>query len=187
MTPRPLLRAALRLACLLALAPAPHPAPAQAPSPSQPQTPAQEKPESQEKQEKQEKPVCPWLTEGTATATLGTPVTTAVTLHGDPDRPEGTCLFTAPQGTLEIAVIAVITTPSEPACPTTGLKLPGIGNEATFCHTDNRDRITSRVRDLSFRTTLSLQPPTPQPDAKQQEAHQHQLERIAEQVAGNLF
>jgi hypothetical protein len=167
LTPRPLLLAVLFLA--------PHPVPAQA------QTQAQT-------QEKQDKPVCPWLTEGTAAVTLGTPVTTVVTLHGDPDRPEGTCLFTAPQGSvLEIAVIAVSTSPSEPACLANSLKLPGIGNEATFCHTDNRDRITSRVRDLSFRTTLSLQPPTPQPDPRQQEAHQQQLERIAEQVAGNLF
>ena len=163
MTPR------LFLLAVLLLAPHPVPAPAQA------QTQAQEK---------QEKPVCPWLTEGTAAATLGTPVTTAVTLHGDPDRPEGICTFTAPQGTLEIAVT---TTPSEPACPATSLKLPGIGNEATFCHTENRDRITSRVRDLFFRTTLSTQTGAPQPDPKQQEAHQHQLERVAEQVAGNLF
>jgi hypothetical protein len=175
MTRRPQLRAALLLACLVALAP--HPAPAQTPSPSPAQT-------GQEKQEKQDKPVCPWLTEGTAAATLGAPVTTAVTLQGDPDRPEGTCLFTAPQGTLEIAVT---TAPSEPACPANSLKLPGIGNEATFCHTENRDRITSRVRDLSFRTTLSTQPGAPQPDPKQQEAHLHQLERVAEQVAGNLF
>jgi hypothetical protein len=170
MTPRPLVLAVLLLA--------PHPAPAQAPAQTQ----------TQEKQEKQDKPVCPWLTEGTAAATLGAPVTTAVSLHGDPDRPEGTCLFTAPQGSvLEIAVIAATTTPSEPACPANNLKLTGIGNEATFCHTENRDRITSRVRDLFFRTTLSPQPGAPQPDPQQQEAHQHQLERIAEQVAGNLF
>jgi hypothetical protein len=169
MTPRPLFLAVLLLA--------PHPAPAQ--------TQAQTQAPIQEKQEKQEKPLCPWLTEGTAAATLGAPVTTAVTLHGDPDRSEGTCTFTAPQGSvLEIAVIAA---PSEPACPANSPKLPGIGNEASFCHTDNRDRITSRVRDLSFRTTLTLQPPAPQPDPKQQEAHQQQLERIAEQVAGNLF
>jgi hypothetical protein len=164
MIPRPLLLAVL----LLLLAP----------QPAQAQTQAQT-------QEKQEKPVCPWLTEGAAAATLGAPVTTAVTLHGDPDHFEGTCTFTTPQSS--VLEIAVTTTPSEPACPTTGLKLPGIGNEATFCHTENRDRITSRVRDLSFRTTLSLQPPTPQSDPKQQEAHQHQLERIAEQIAGNLF
>ena len=141
-------------------------------------------------QERQENPVCPWLTAGTAAATLGAPATTAVTLHGDPDRPEGTCTFTAPQGS--ILEVAVTTTPSEPVCPVNSLKLPAIGNEATFCRldrspTETRYVLTSRVRDLFFRTTLSLQPSNSQPDPKQQEAIQHQLERIAEQVAGNLF
>jgi hypothetical protein len=153
-----------------------------APLAAQAQAPAKQA----QPQERQENPVCPWLTAGTAAATLGAPATTAVTLHGDPDRPEGTCTFTAPQGSvLEVAVTAV---PSEPVCPANSLKLPAIGNEATFCRldrspTETRYVLTSRVRDLFFRTTLTL----PQPDPKQQEAHQQQLERIAEQVAGNLF
>jgi hypothetical protein len=141
-------------------------------------------------QQKKENPICPWLTEGTATATLGTPITTAITLRGDPDLPEGTCTFTAPQGS--ILEIAVTSTPPEPVCPANSPKLTGIGNEATFCRldrppTETRYVLTSRVRDLFFRTTLTLQPPAPSPDPKQQEAHQQQLERIAEQVAGNLF
>jgi hypothetical protein len=161
MTPRPLFLAVLLLAPL--------------PARAQVQT-----------QAKQEKLVCPWLTEGTAGATLGAPVTTTVTLHGDPSRPDGTCTFTAPQGSvLEVAVIT--TTPFEPVCPAHSLKLPAIGNEATFCRADRRYVLTSRVRDLFFRTTLSTQPGGPQPDPKQQEANQQQLERVAEQVAGNLF
>jgi len=164
MTPRPLLLA------VLLLAPLPVPAQTQAPAKAQ---------------EKQENPVCPWLTEGTAAATLGAPATTLVALHGDSDPPEGTCTFTAPRGS--ILEVAVTTTPSEPVCPANSLKLPAIGNEATFCRldrspTETRYVLTSRVRDLFFRTTLTLPLPAP----KQQEAPQ-QLERIAEQVAGNLF
>jgi hypothetical protein len=186
MTPRPLLRRAASLpesfrvpllaflfAFLLAPLLASHPTAAQTQS--------------------QKKNVCPWITEGTAAATLSGPVVTAVHLEADPDHPLGTCTFTLQQSpTPSVLEIAVTTTPSEPACPANSLKLPAIGNEATFCRldrspTETRYVLTSRVRDLFFRTTLTLQRPAPQPDPKQQEAHQQQLERIAEQVAGNLF
>jgi hypothetical protein len=120
---------------------------------------------------------------------LGAPVIAAVALHGDPDRPVGRCIFAREQAPLlPVLEIAVSAAPLVPGCPANSPRLPGIGNEATLCRLDRSPTethyvLTSRVRDLFFRTTLFR----PSPDPKQQEAPEHQLERIAEQVAGNLF
>jgi len=136
----------------------------------------------------QQKPVCPWITEGTAAATLGGPVASVVHLEGDPDQPIGSCTFTLQHSPAPpVLEIAVSSAPSQPACPDNSPKLTGIGNEATLCRFDRRYVLTGRVRDLFFRATLSPQPTAPQPSPNQQDTPQHQLENVAEQVAGNLF
>lgn len=137
---------------------------------------------------------CPWLTEGTAAAALGGPAITAVQLHGDPNRPIGSCIFTR-QGNAATSVleIAVSSAPG-PACPSTSPKLTGIGNEATFCRLDAdpnhspvqaRYVINSRVRDLYFRVGLTI--PIPAPAPKPLDDQREQIQLIAEQVAGSLY
>jgi hypothetical protein len=132
---------------------------------------------------------CPWLTEGTAAATLGGPAATAVQLSGDPNRPMGSCIF-ARQGNAATTVleIAVSSAPPGPACPSTSPKLTGIGNEATFCRLDSKQIryvINSRVRDLYFRVSLAI--PAPAPAFQPLDHEREQIQLIAEQVAGSLY
>jgi hypothetical protein len=137
---------------------------------------------------------CPWLTDGTAAAALGGPAITAAQLHGDPNRPMGSCIFTR-QGNAATSVleIAVSGAPLEPGCPANSPKLTGIGNEASFCRLDTNPNhspaqaryiINSRVRDLYFRVSLAI---APTPASQPLDHEREQIQLIAEQVAGSLY
>jgi hypothetical protein len=138
----------------------------------------------------QGQPACPWLTEGTAVATLGGPAFSSVKLTGVTDRAEGSCTFMLTKGAVLSTLEIVVTRTPKPACPRDSPKLTGIGNEAIVCRLDRsttevRYAIDSRVRDLYLRTSLVIQgaSPTSKSTANQQQL----LERVAEQVAGNLY
>jgi hypothetical protein len=129
--------------------------------------------------------ICPWLTTGTAAKVLGGDVD--VTSTGA-NAVEGSCRFVrrdAAMVSLEIAVGKSVL----PVCPAGSVSLVGIGNEAARCkvsaaHGGMAEMLSGRVRDLRFSLVLRGQerdlknPSDPQNDA---------LEKLAEQVAGNLF
>jgi hypothetical protein len=138
----------------------------------------------------QEQPTCPWLTAGTAAATLDGPALSTVKLTGSAEQLEGNCTFTLTQGVVLSTLEIVVTRTPKPACPSNSPKLTGIGNEATVCRLDRsptevRYAIDSRVRDLYLRTSLAIQGASP--TSKNTANQQQLLERVAEQVTGNLF
>jgi hypothetical protein len=138
----------------------------------------------------QDQLACPWFTAGTAAATLGGPTLSAVKLTDSTERPDGSCTFTLSQGVVLSTLEIVVTRSPKPACPSDSPKLTGIGNEATICRLDRsttqlRYAIDSRVRDLYLRASLTIQGGSP--TSKSTPNQQQLLERVAEQVAGNLY
>ncbi len=126
---------------------------------------------------------CPWLSVGSVAKALGGDVDVAATGSAE----DGTCRFSrrdAAMDTLEIAVGGN----APPGCPAGSVKLVGIGNEAARCHLtaargEMAEMVSGRVRDLNFTLILRGQ----KRDAKPQDPQSDALERLAEQVAGNLF
>jgi hypothetical protein len=140
-------------------------------------------------QQQSDQPACPWLTAGTAAAILGGPVLSTVK-RTSTESPEGSCTFTLSQGAVLSTLEIVVARTPKPVCPTDSPKLTGIGNEATVCRlnhspTEQRYAIDSRVRDFYLRTTLTL--PNAAPTSQNPSDPQQLLERVAEQVAGNLY
>lgn len=128
---------------------------------------------------------CPWLTQGTAAAVLGAPPDLTLKLAD----PEGTCTFTLARGATLSTLQIIVTAKPQPLCASGGERLTGLGNEATFCqvhHAAAYDSVvvTGRVRTLYFSTTLvfrgSHAPAGP-------ETPRESVQRLAEQVVGNLY
>lgn len=125
---------------------------------------------------------CPWLTKGTAVAALGGEVTTRIVA---PESMKGSCsysLLTSPAASIEV----VVDTSPLPACPANATALKGIGNEALRCKIpakpNEREMISGRVRNHYFTVTIRA---TTHATSNSEESDW--LQRIAEQVAGNLF
>jgi hypothetical protein len=129
---------------------------------------------------------CPWITQGSAATALGGPVTAAVQVS---DSGEGACTFTrqdGPQNSLKV----VVQRTAQNSCPMESPKLKGIGNEAVLCKVQQAPNerieiVASRVRELHFTVSLSLQGNTSQ--ASEISRAEEAVKQIAEQVAGNLF
>lgn len=136
---------------------------------------------------------CPWLTSGTAATLLGGEVTVVAQVEG---TFAGSCRFTRqsgdPSGSIEILVGPKDTQP----CPQDSTKLKALGNEAVQCRrtvqaAQQSDIIAGRIRDVYFAVTMTSvagatkqQPDDPRlADAYGASA----LERVAEQVVGNLY
>ena len=133
--------------------------------------------------------VCPWLSTGSAEVALGGDVT--VTAHSE-DNWHGECHFTrqtgGPAQTLDIRVSKVKSHP----CPDGSAKLTALGNEAVQCSPSERtDTIAGRVRDAWFDVTITGVPgatrETPSNTRRSDPYGATMLERLAEQVAGNLY
>lgn len=131
-----------------------------------------------------EQVTCPWLTNGSAARALGADVALTAAVSS----PEaGSCRFTRrdqPMHSLEI----IVGKSGIPACPSGGLSLVGIGNQAARCrmpasHGDPEQMLSGRVRDLDFALILRGQ----KPPAKASDARDDALEQLGEEVAGNLF
>ena len=129
---------------------------------------------------------CPWLTQGSAVRMLGGDVSVAVHVS---DAGEGSCNFVRKQEPGAFLKIEV-SKAALPSCGADSTKLRGIGNEAMRCRLagssgKDAEMISSRVRDLHFTLTLALQ--GKDSAASSADVQQDAFERIAEQVAGNLF
>jgi hypothetical protein len=118
------------------------------------------------------KPVCPWLTEGSAAKALGGDVDVIMNVTSST---QGTCTFVKtshPQEQLKVLVGAG----NIPSCPAGSARVIGVGNQASRCHLPHSAQmISGNVRAVDMAITLSGNQPE---DA---------LQQIAEQVAGNLF
>jgi hypothetical protein len=140
----------------------------------------------------QEPAACPWFSLGSAETALGAPV--SIKIHVD-SASQGTCEFTAQSDNTKSLRI-VIGKVDAHDCPQDAMKLKALGNEAVQCrrtgeHNESIEVIAGRVRDVFFAVSIrglidaAATPGTPAHPIDPFDAPL--LERVAEQVAGNLF
>jgi hypothetical protein len=136
---------------------------------------------------------CPWFTTGSAARALGGAVTMVAHASGNWD---GSCKFEhRSEKITQTIAIQVSNTDSHP-CPAGSRSLKALGNEAVQCSRANArgheaDTIAGRVRDVYFVVTMT----NVSGAVREPSAHAHPsdpfescpLERVSEQVAGNLF
>jgi hypothetical protein len=137
--------------------------------------------------------LCPWLSSGTAAKILGDNVSLVAHANGNW---EGSCHFVRGDQDKSESIDIVIGKVDTNPCPQAGTKLIALGNEAVQCSHPGQasqqvDIISGRMRDVYFTVTM-----TGVPNATQQlpsDAHlsgpfgASPLERVAEQVVGNLY
>jgi hypothetical protein len=137
--------------------------------------------------------LCPWLSTGSAATALGGDV--RVTAHSE-NNWQGSCHFTRQTSGSTQAIDIQVTKENSHPCPGGSAKLRALGNEAVECfrsssHGEPADTIAGRVRDAWFEVTMTGVPEaTREPAAKARPADPYSataLERIAEQVVGNLY
>jgi hypothetical protein len=137
-------------------------------------------------------PVCPWYSTGSAEHLLGGEVTLVTHVNG---TWEGSCTFTRGTGPSAPAIEIVIGKLNVHPCPETSTKVNALGNEAVQCSRamDGRkaDTIAGRMRDVYFAVSMinvadaTLEEPGDQHLSPEYGASP--LERVAEQVVGNLY
>jgi hypothetical protein len=129
---------------------------------------------------------CPWLTEGSAARVLGAPVSVSVNVS---DAGEGSCMFSLKQGSggtikIEVSKSALL------SCGKDGTAMIGVGNEATRCKLPgssdpNAELVNGRVRSMHFNIVVHANGKTGSTSSS--DAHDDDLQKTAESVAGNLF
>ena len=136
---------------------------------------------------------CPWLSSGTAAKILGGNISLEAHADGNDD---GSCRFVRNDGGKAESIDILIGKKDTHPCPAESASVRSLGNEAVQCRRldpDNQqiDIIAGRMRDVYFAVTM-----TGLPDAARQiPADPHLsdpfgaslLERVAEQVVGNLY
>lgn len=135
--------------------------------------------------------LCPWLSTGSAAAALGGDV--RVTAHSE-NNWQGSCRFTRQTSGSTPAIDIQVSKENSHPCPGGSAKLRALGNEAVECsssHGEHAYTIAGRVRDAWFEVTMTGVPEaTREPAANARPADPYgatALERIAEQVVGNLY
>lgn len=135
--------------------------------------------------------VCPWFSTGSANSVLGG--TVSLTLHVEGNS-QGTCRFARTAGGEQQFIEITIGKVNSHACPPGSTKLIALGNEAVQCKVGrepNLDVIAGSVRDTYFVVSIGNLPdaatvptgPSHLPDP----FNASTLERVAEQVVGNLY
>jgi hypothetical protein len=131
---------------------------------------------------------CPWLTTGTAAKLLGGEVT--VVAHVDGSF-AGSCRFVRQSGDLTASIEVLVGSTDSHLCPEGSIKLNALGNAAVQCHVRDAYIIAGRIRDVYFAVSMTnLSGATKQEpdDPRLADAYgASALERIAEQVVGNLY
>ena len=132
---------------------------------------------------------CPWLAEGSAAKALGGDVR----VSAQQQSPfAGACRFTL-KGDADAMLDIEIGKTAAHACVESGAKLIGLGNEATLCHGKGAHGeptkvIAGRVRDTYFIVTMSRRmAPLIAGMQSSSKASGSSIERVAEQVVGNLY
>jgi len=131
---------------------------------------------------------CPWLNRGTAVRFLGGEVSEVVSVSG---ALEGTCKFSLKQKPDRRIDVHVSKTTLD-GCPAGSSSLRGIGNEALRCKLAatselRSEMISGRVRDRFFTVELNIGESEGNSATSSSTDPADPLERIAEQLAGNLF
>jgi hypothetical protein len=135
---------------------------------------------------------CPWLTSGAAAKLLGGDVAVAAHVEGSS---VGACRSARNSGESSASIEVVVGPADTHPCPQDSVKLKSMGNEAVQCRrttspSQRPDMIAGRIRSIYFAVTL-----TGVPDAALHEPDDPHLsdaygasalERVAEQVVGNL-
>lgn len=140
---------------------------------------------------------CPWVATGTAARILGGDVIIDAHVEGDF---AGSCRFTRQDAgqtaistpSIEILIGATDTHP----CPQGSEKLKALGNEAVECRRttsqkQQSDIIAGRIRNVYFAVTMTnvagATKPEPADPLLADAYAASQIERLAEQVVGNLY
>lgn len=136
---------------------------------------------------------CPWVASGTAERLLGGGVSVIAHIEGNA---AGSCSFRLKSGdspaSIEILVGPVDTHP----CPQDSLRLKALGNEAVQCghapsSSQQSDRIAGRIRKVFFVVTMNNIPGAtrlePSDPLLADSYAASPIERLAEQVVGNLY
>jgi len=140
--------------------------------------------------------VCPWFTAGSAAKVLGGDVSLTAHLTAQPNGSwEGDCRFVRGSGASAPAIAILIGEVDTHPCPPASAKLKALGNEAMQCHQtiqgEQADTIAGRMRDLYFVVTMIDVPEATRDkpaDARLASPYgASALERVAEQVVGNLY
>lgn len=130
--------------------------------------------------------VCPWFSTGSAETILGGTVSLA--LHVESNF-AGNCRFTTTGAGEQAAIEITIGKTDVHACPSSSTRLAALGNEAVQCKIATKeqmaDLITGRVRDTYFVVSII---DLPDAAARPRDPFTASaLERVAEQVVGNLY
>ena len=138
-------------------------------------------------------PACPWVSSGTAERLLGGEVTLIAHVA---ENAAGSCSFVRKEGARGASIKIVVGPTDTHPCPQDSLQLKALGNEALQCRhsvspSQQSDQIAGRIRKVFFVVTM-----TNIPGATTQEPTDPRLanyfsaspiERLAEQVVGNLY
>jgi hypothetical protein len=140
----------------------------------------------------QTSPVCPWYTTGSAERMLGGQVMLIAHVNGTYD---GSCMFARGTGPSAPAIEIVIGKANLHPCPDSSTKVSALGNEAVQCRRELQGSqvvtIAGRMRDVYF--SVSMMNVSGATDEQPADPHlspeygASPLERVAEQVVGNLY
>lgn len=139
---------------------------------------------------------CPWLNAATAGAALEANVTVTVSVsHPDDKSTVGVCDFIRKQGSDLWQIRITVETMPDPAasfstylsrCGVQAKPLKTIGNEAVVCDMPEKgvivEQVIGRVRDQAFIVLMRSGD-----KSVSESALRDRIDRVAEQVAGNLF
>ena len=132
---------------------------------------------------------CPWLAPGSAAIALGGDVT--VTALSE-NNWQGACHFERQTTGVRRTIDIRVSDANSHSCPTGSTELPALGNEAVQCsraeNGEHVDTIAGRVRNAWFEVSITGVPYAARVLPSGGEPNRASLlERLAEQVAGNLF
>ena len=140
----------------------------------------------------QQPETCPWFSSGSAQAVLGGPVS----FHFQTEQNgQSLCEFTSQSGEDTKMLRILVGKTDRHLCPPESTPLKALGNEAMQCRRADQqghpwDVIAGRMRDIFFVVTTSNVPDaltTPKADGPPVDPYSASiLERVAEQVVGNL-
>jgi hypothetical protein len=140
----------------------------------------------------QQPATCPWFSSGSAQTVLGGSVT--LHLHME-ESGQGLCEFASQSGDNSKMLRILVGKIDKHVCPPESMQLKALGNEAVQCRRADQqghpwDVIAGRMRDVFFVVTTSNVPDavaTPKTDGPPTDLYSASiLERVAEQVVGNL-
>jgi hypothetical protein len=134
---------------------------------------------------------CPWFSSGSAQTVLGSPVT--LHLHME-ESGQGLCEFASQSGDNSNMLRISVGKTDKHVCPPESMQLKALGNEAVQCRRADQqghpwDVIAGRMRDIFFVVTSNVPDAvaTPKGDGPPIDPYSASiLERVAEQVVGNL-